>query len=44
MTLTLGIEVAKAKRDVALQRPDGRIRSKVVTNTNTGGYHRCHNA
>lgn len=36
MTLTLGIDVAKAKLDVALQRPDGRIRSKVVANTNTG--------
>ena len=36
MTLTLGMDVAKAKLDVALQRPDGRIRSKVVANTDAG--------
>lgn len=36
MKLTLGIDVAKAKLDVALQRPDGRIRSKVVANTDAG--------
>ena len=36
MTLTLGIDVAKAKLDVALRLPDGRIRSKAVANTDTG--------
>ena len=33
MILTLGIDVAKTKLDVALRLPDGRIRSKVVANT-----------
>lgn len=32
----LGIDVAKAKLDVALRLPDGRIRSKVVDNTRQG--------
>ena len=32
----LGIDVAKAKLDVALQRPDGKLRSKVVDNTPEG--------
>jgi hypothetical protein len=36
MTLTLEIDVAKAKLDVALRLPDGRIRSKVVANTDAG--------
>ena len=36
MTLTLGIDVAKVKLDVALRLPDGRIRSKVVANTDAG--------
>ena len=36
MTLTLGIDVAKAKLDVALRWPDGRIHSKVVANTDAG--------
>ncbi|MDS4041745.1 MAG: IS110 family transposase, partial [Candidatus Competibacter sp.] len=36
MILTLGIDVAKVKLDVALRLPDGRIRSKVVGNTDAG--------
>jgi transposase len=32
----LGIDVAKAKLDVALRLPDGKFRSKVVENTPTG--------
>jgi transposase len=36
MTLTLGIDVAKAKLDVALRLSDGRIRRKVVANTDAG--------
>lgn len=32
----LGIDVAKAKLDVALQRPGGKLRSKVVDNTPDG--------
>ena len=36
MTLTLGIDVAKAKLDVALRWPDGRIHRKVVANTDAG--------
>src|SRR5436853_2508100 len=32
----LGIDVAKAKLDVALRLPDGRIRSKVVDNSLSG--------
>jgi transposase len=32
----LGIDVAKAKLDVALRRPDGKLRSKVVDNTPDG--------
>jgi len=36
MTLTLGIDVAKAKLDVALRLLDGRIRGKVVANTDAG--------
>ena len=36
MTLTLGIDVAKAKRDVALRLPNGQTRSKVVANTDSG--------
>jgi transposase len=36
MTLTLGIDVAKAKLDLAVRLPDGRIRRKVVANTDAG--------
>ena len=36
MAHILGIDVAKAKLDVALRRPDGKWRSKVVENTPTG--------
>jgi len=36
MELILGIDVAKAKLDLALRLPDGRIRSKVVANTDAG--------
>jgi transposase len=36
MTYILGIDVAKAKLDVALRIPDGKIRSKVVDNTPAG--------
>jgi transposase len=32
----LGIDVAKAKLDVALRRPDGKLRSKVVDNSPDG--------
>lgn len=32
----LGIDVAKAKLDCALRRPDGKLRSKVVDNTRAG--------
>ena len=32
----LGIDVAKAKLDVALRRPDGKLRSKVIDNTPEG--------
>lgn len=36
MKFVLGIDVAKAKLDVALRSPDGRFRSKVVDNTPAG--------
>lgn len=36
-TFHLGIDVAKAKLDCALRRPDGKLRSKVVAN-NLGGF------
>jgi transposase len=36
MNFTLGIDVAKAKLDVALRRPDGKFRSKVVANSPEG--------
>jgi transposase len=36
MTHILGIDVSKAKLDVALRRPDGKWRSKVVENTSAG--------
>jgi len=36
MSFILGIDVAKAKLDLALRRPDGRFRSKVVHNTPDG--------
>lgn len=36
-TFHLGIDVAKAKLDCALRRPDGKLRSKVVAN-NPGGF------
>ncbi len=36
MTRILGIDVAKAKLDLALRRPDGKWRSKVVENTPEG--------
>lgn len=36
MNFILGIDVAKAKLDVALRLPDGKIRSKVVDNTPDG--------
>jgi len=36
MKHTLGIDVAKAKLDVALRLPDGKIRSKVIENTPQG--------
>lgn len=36
MNFRLGIDVAKAKLDVALRRPDGTLRSKVVANTPQG--------
>jgi transposase len=36
MNHTLGIDVAKAKLDVALRLPDGKIRSKVIENTPEG--------
>lgn len=32
----IGIDVAKAKLDIALRRPDGKFRSKVVPNTSSG--------
>ena len=36
MAHILGIDVSKAKLDVALRRPDGKWRSKVVENTPAG--------
>ena len=36
MTLTLGIDVAKAKLDVALRLPTGQIRSTIIANTGAG--------
>ncbi|MFZ1827360.1 MAG: transposase, partial [Candidatus Competibacteraceae bacterium] len=36
MTLTLGIDVAKAKLDVALRLPTGPIRSTIIANTDAG--------
>src|SRR5512143_1863578 len=36
MTYILGIDVAKAKLDVALRLPDGRFRCKVAENTLQG--------
>ena len=53
MTHVLGIDVSKAKLDVALRRPDGKLRSKVVQNSPSGfvaltawldthGVHRLH--
>lgn len=36
MTFILGIDVAKAKLDLALRLPDGKFRSKVVDNTLEG--------
>jgi transposase len=36
MSYILGIDVAKAKLDIALRRPDGKIRSKVIANTPKG--------
>lgn len=36
MNFILGIDVAKAKLDVALRLPDGKLRSKVVDNTPEG--------
>ncbi len=36
MAHILGIDVSKAKLDVALRRPDGKWRSKVIENTPTG--------
>ena len=36
MSHILGIDVSKAKLDVALRRPDGTLRSKVVENTPAG--------
>ncbi len=36
MTHVLGIDVSKAKLDVALRRPDGKLRSKVVENSPSG--------
>ena len=36
MTHVVGIDVSKAKLDVALRRPDGKARSKVVDNTPSG--------
>ncbi|MGE0810965.1 MAG: IS110 family transposase [Immundisolibacter sp.] len=36
MSHILGIDVSKAKLDVALRRPDGKWRSKVIENTPTG--------
>lgn len=36
MTLTLGIDVAKAKLDVALRLPTGQIRSTIIANTDAG--------
>lgn len=36
MKYTLGIDVAKAKLDVALRLPNGKIRSKVIENTPQG--------
>jgi transposase len=36
MNYVLGIDVAKAKLDVALRRPDGKFRHKVVENTPAG--------
>ena len=32
----IGIDVAKSKLDIALRRPDGKFRSKVVPNTSDG--------
>ena len=53
MTHVLGIDVSKAKLAVALRRPDGKLRSKVVQNSPSGfvaltawldthGVHRLH--
>lgn len=36
MTLTFRIDMAKAKLAMALHRPDGRIHSKFVANTDAG--------
>ena len=36
MTHVVGIDVSKAKLDVALRRPDGKLRSKVVENSPSG--------
>lgn len=36
MKTVLGIDVAKAKMDVALRRPDGKFRHKIVENTPSG--------
>jgi transposase len=36
MTLILGIDIAKAKLDLALRLPDGKFRSKVIDNTPDG--------
>lgn len=36
MTFILGIDVAKAKLDLALRLPDGKFRSKVIDNTPDG--------
>ncbi len=36
MNFILGIDVSKAKLDIALRRPDGKVRSKVVANTPQG--------
>jgi transposase len=36
MTHVVGIDVSKAKLDVALRRPDGKLRSRVLENTPSG--------
>jgi len=38
MTHVVGIDVSKAKLDVALRRPDGKLRSKVLETVRPGSW------